>query len=369
MKCAWRSRCQHVVEIRHDKPATAAYTLTPLLAVTLIVIVIAQKSGSDACSLGICGGEAMTSAFQQAAQRVLGGDARIQAQLATDDPADEASSAKGAELDGVVELSFTSDGQKARLHCYVSREKRWLDREISFGESRGSLSSEVSERGRLLGFAVATMYAGDSEKQPAPALSPPQPAQTPARSAAKSERVAQKDVTARPQAIVARRSVEFAGIASSGLHGNAAGLGASAALRLRLTGPMWARLSLAGRSGNIPQAQANTRTALIGGGVALALLPQASAFELGARLDTFASYFNASHLSEDDITPDSRSRWLLGGDLLAEVGFRITGGAGAFFGVGLEGMLGKTEIYTHQRLAAVVPPFRAVAELGFRTQF
>jgi hypothetical protein len=126
---------------------------------------------------------------------------------------------------------------------------------------------------------------------------------------------------------------------------------------------------LAGRSGNIPEAQASTRTALMGGGFALAFLPDTHRFELGARLDDFASYFEASHLSEDDVSPDRRSRWLAGADLLAEGGVRVSGGAGVVLAAGLEAMLGKTEVFTHGQRVAVVPPFRAVAEIGFRTRF
>jgi hypothetical protein len=126
---------------------------------------------------------------------------------------------------------------------------------------------------------------------------------------------------------------------------------------------------LAGRTGNIPEAQASTRTALMGGGVALAFLPDTQRFELGARVDVFASYFDASHLSEDDVAPDRRSRWLAGGDLVAEGGIHVSGGAGVLLAAGVEGMLGKTEIYTHGSRVAVVPPFRAIAELGFRTRF
>jgi opacity protein-like surface antigen len=87
------------------------------------------------------------------------------------------------------------------------------------------------------------------------------------------------------------------------------------------------------------------------------------------RADAFASYFDASHLSEDDLEPDLRSRWQAGADLIAEAGYRFTVGAGVFLGAGIEGMLGKTEIYTHHNRVAVIPPFRAVAELGFRTYF
>lgn len=339
-----------------------------MLTVSLIVLVVAQNPEVDTCPPGVCGGVAMASAFQRAVQRVLGPETQIQTQLVTQDPSDAESAANAQAVDGVVEVSFTPDGQKARLHCYVSRERRWFDREITFGESRGSVQSEVNERGRLLGFAVATMYASETEREPSPTPLPAKAENKP--SAIEATRAQSQDRLPRqPRAYPGRRTVEFGAIVSSGLRGTASGLGASVGFRLGLAGPVWGRLFMAGRSGSIPEAQASTRTALMGGGVALALLPPSSSFELGARVDGFASYFDASHLSEDDIEPDLRSRWQAGGDVVAEGGFRITQGAGVFVGVGLEAVLGKTEIYTHRRQVAVVPPFRATAELQFRTHF
>jgi opacity protein-like surface antigen len=339
-----------------------------LLTVTLIVLVVAQNPDSDTCEPGLCGGTAMASSFQRAVQRVLGTDARVQTQLVTRDPSDTESAAMSQGVDGVVELSFTPEGQKARLHCYVSRERRWFDREITFGESRGSAQSEVSERGRLLGFAVATMYASEAEREPAPTLQPAKAESAP--SPVQAPRAPSQDRPPRPsRGDSGRRTVEFGAIVSSGIRGMASGLGASVGFRAGLAGPVWGRLFVAGRSGNIPEAQASTRTALLGGGLALALLPKSSSFELGARVDGFASYFDASHLSEDDVEPDLRSRWQAGGDVVAEGGFRITQGAGVFVGAGLEAVLGKTDIYTHNNLVAVVPSLRATAELQFRTQF
>ncbi|HEX2873429.1 MAG TPA: hypothetical protein VHP33_19355 [Polyangiaceae bacterium] len=343
-----------------------------MLAVELIVVVIAQSPEAGTCEPGACGGPALVSAFQQAAQRVLGSDARIRTEVVAEDPPDVESAARAQEAAGVVELSFAAEGQKARVHCYVTREKRWLDREISFGESRGSGRSELSERGRLLGFAVATMYAAEPQQEPedaAAATPPAAPAAAPA-SLTKPPLTESPDRTSAPSPeVVPRRTAEFGAIISSGLGGTASGLGASAGFRLGLHGPLWGRLFVAGRTGNIPAAQASTRTALLGGGVALALLPQSSSFDLGVRADAFASYFDASHLSEDDIEPDLRSRWQVGGDLLAEGAFRITRAAGISVAAGLEGVVGKTEVYTHHKRVAVVPPFRAVAELGFRTHF
>jgi hypothetical protein len=266
-----------------------------LLTVTLIVLVVAQNPDLDTCEPGFCGGTAMASAFQRAVQRVLGTDTQVQTQLVTHDPSDAESAAMSQGVDGVVELSFTPEGQKARLHCYVAREQRWFDREITFGERRGSTQSEVSERGRLLGFAVATMYASETEREPAPTLQPAKPEDK--RSSVEAPRAPNRErLPSQSHAHPGRRTVEFGAIVSSGIRGTASGLGASVGFRVGLAGPVWGRLFMAGRSGNIPEAQASTRTALLGGGLALALLPRSSPFELGARVDAFASYFDASHL-------------------------------------------------------------------------
>lgn len=341
-------------------------------AVTLFVVLIAQAPDAETCEPGTCGGPAMATAFQRAVQRVLGPDAHVQTDLVAEDPPDAEALARAPDADGVVELSFTPGGQKARLHCYVAREKRWLDREISFGESHGSARNEVSERGRLLGFAVATMYAAESESEsePAPEAAPPSAAVAPVKPVEKASSVAGGDRGShRPGPRSRGRAAEFGAIISSGLGGPASGIGASAGFRLGLVGPLWGRLFIGGRAGNVPAAQASTRTVLLGGGLVVGLLPQTSPFELGLRADAFASYFDASHLSEDDLEPDLRSRWQAGADLVAEGGFRFTPNAGVFLGAGLEAMLGKTEIYTHRSRVAVIPPFRAIAELGFRTRF
>lgn len=315
----------------------------------------------------------MASAFQHAVQRVLGPETRVETQLVASDPADEALLTQARDVDGVVELSFSPEGQKAHLHCYLAREKRWLDREISFGERHGSAHSEISERGRLLGFAVATMYAADTSdaehptetQSDATSVAAPAPASP---SVAQASAPRSEPPPPAPAERSARRIAEFSAIVT-GLKGAASGLGASAGFRMGLTGPVWARLFVAGRSGNIPEAQASTRTALMGGGVAFSLLPESSTFDFGTRLDLFASYFDASHLSEDDTEPDRQSRWQLGGDWVLEGGVHFTRSAGLFLGGGVEAVLGKTYIYTHQVQVAVVPPFRATAELGFRTRF
>jgi hypothetical protein len=339
-----------------------------VLGVTLIVLVIAQQTSDPS-----------TAAFERAARSALGRDADIQIQLLASDPPDDESIARAGNADGVVELTWAPDGTKARVHCYLRRDARWVDREISFGAGTASPEREAAERGRLLGFAVATMFTEEQAPEAAPSAQPeppaspaprPRPKIAPAAAALPTEAVSDdtSDNSVKRSA-PSTTSVEFAGIASSGIEGNASGLGATAGLRLAWLGPLWGRLFASGRSGNIPQAQASTRTLLLGAGLALSALPDPQRFELGLRLDAFASYFDASHLSEDDTAPDLRSRWLPGADLLAEAGVHLGGGTGLFLGGGVEAVLGKTEVSTHGTRVAVVPPFRAVGEFGFRTRF
>ena len=146
-------------------------------AAALIVIVIAQSSpAQETCGARACA-DVLAGAFAQAARRVLGGDAKIQTRVASEDPPDEQSANDANGVDGVVELSFATEASKARVHCYLSKEHRWVDREISFGERRGSLLRETLERGRLLGFAVATMLTGDAEAETTSDTAPtPEPA-------------------------------------------------------------------------------------------------------------------------------------------------------------------------------------------------
>jgi hypothetical protein len=324
--------------------------------ISLLVFVAAQELSSPS-----------TLAFERAARGALGSDADVRLLGVDADPADDEAVARGGDADGVVELNFGAGATKARIHCYVARERRWVDREITFSTGNASAEREAVERGRLLGFAVATMFAEDASPTAAAEPEAIAPVAKPAESAP-SRSQPEPD---RPRAAAARgprRDLEFAGIVSSGVRGTAAGVGAEAGLRLAWAGPVWGRLFVAGRAGNIPPAQASTRTVLLGGGIALKLWSPGQ-LELGARLDAFASYFEASHLSGDDLSADRKSRWLPGADLLAEAGFRIAGSAGLFAGCGLEAMLGRTEIYTHGSQVAVVPPLRVVAELGFRTGF
>ncbi|RYZ03664.1 MAG: hypothetical protein EOO73_26765 [Myxococcales bacterium] len=319
------------------------------LAASIVVLVIAGSAD-----------DSVAASVESAARAVLGEDGRVELIAVGSDPPDTESAERATAFDGVVELSWSADGSRARLHCYMARERRWVDRDISFGAPRGGSERDASERGRLLGFAAASMFVELVEPvtQPSPSSSPSVTA--PSRGEPSPEKLPSFH----------GRAIELAGAAAVGIGGTASGLGATAGFRWQHAGPLWARLFVAGRTGTIPEAQATTRAAQLGAGLALSALDEASsAWVLGARVDAFAGFLEASHFSEDDVQPDARSRWLPGCDALLEAGVRLSQGTGIFAAAGAEIMFGRTDVYTHGNRVAVVAPLRAVGELGFRAGF
>jgi hypothetical protein len=325
-----------------------------VVGVSLIVLIVAQNSSPP-----------LMASFERAARGALGADSDVQLMTIESDPSDEESSARAAaqHVDGVIELSWPSVDQ-ARLHCYVARDNRWVDREITFGKNDGDSTRELAERGRLLAFAVATLFT----EEPPPASTQGQEPY-PLRRAQRTHLPASRPPQRHPPRDASTRLVEFAGVVTSGVDGTASGVGASAALRLVWRGSTSARLFLSGRSGSVPEALATTRMVLGGVGLAFSALPTDSTLQLGGRVDAFVSYFSATHLSEDDIVPDTQSRWLPGVALLGEAGLRLARDAGVFLGVGVELVAGRTDMYTHGMRVATVPPLRSVGELGFRVSF
>jgi hypothetical protein len=301
-------------------------------------------------------------AFEHAARGVLGPEATLQIDTAASDPPDAEVAVLGANSDAVVELTLSEDGAHARLHCYLPGQKRWIDRDIVFRTDGALSESEATQRGRLLGFAVATMFTGE-ENRPEPRE---EPAAAPAPTAPPV--VAAGGEHASPP-YSDRLSVDFAGTMSSGVGGTASGVGALVGIRWEFAGPVAARGFVAGRAGSVPEAQSTTRTLQAGAGLSLRLSPASSRLLVGARLDAVLSYFEVSHFSEDDAVPATMSRFLPGADFLAEAGFRLSRPTSLYGGAGVETMFGTTSIYTHGQRVALVPAFRAIGELGLRVFF
>jgi hypothetical protein len=316
--------------------------------------------------------ESTLGGFRDAATEVLG-PAAMRVERVTRPLTDSAALERAGAADGVVELEWDGARQSVRLHCYIVNQQRWVDRTITFDPS-----DRESERGRLLGFAVASMLVNGAEPASEATAPQPQPATRAASSKLTDGQLPQSPASwqaAEPTSPaagwepLAGHALEFAGVVSRGFGGAAENVGASAALRFAVAEPYSLRLSLSGRAGEIPAAQASTRTLGLGLGLSWSILSPTAAVELELRADALGGWMDVAHLSADDIRPVRRQRWLFGGDALATLGYRLSPMVTIFAGGGLEAMLGETHIYTHGQEVATVPTLRGVAEAGFRTRF
>jgi hypothetical protein len=314
-----------------------------------------------------------TSALAAAAREVLGAgsDVRIEAMNASpgaDKLDDEGAVSSAADATGILELTWNSTHTRAALHVYVAKDGRWLDRVVAF-----SPVDERTERGRMLGFAVAGMLlepesSPEEPEAPAPRPRAPRPAVFSARRV--PAHAPQPETVPRSEAPL-RHSIGLSALATSGIAGYGNGFGASADVRLQASSVVWVRLALSAASGEVPPAQATARSAFASAGLALELLGRApdSQWGLAARLDAGALWLRVTHLSEDDPDPVPQNRWLFAADALLEGTRRLSGSIVILGAAGAQVSSGRTFIYTHGERAAVVPLAKVLMELGVGARF
>lgn len=319
-----------------------------------------------------------TRAFATAALEVLGTGAEVRVVTVPTDLADQkvVEQATGAGADGTIELSWTDDRSHALVHCYVAGEKRWVDRSISFGQDE-----DDRERGRMLGYAVASMFlsgpphdladepsARESGRAKPAAAAQANDSRPVASTAMREDSPASLTSDESGPGSDNRRAFEFGGLLSHGLGGEADAIGVTAAFRFVVAGPVWTRVGVGGRSGEIPAAQANMKALQASAGAAWSLFDNGR-FTSGLRGDLIGSWLEVGHLSPDDPDVVRQHRWLFGSDAVATAALRLSAGASLFVGGGIEVMFGRTDIYTHGVWVATIPPPRLIAEFGLGSEF
>jgi hypothetical protein len=303
--------------------------------------------------------EPTATALERAARDVLGADASIDLLQQEAPLSDEAALAQARDADGVVEVSWDEEQRTAQLHCYLARDRRWLDRTITFDRDDAD-----SERGRLLGFAIGSMLVADRPEEalvsagpvpePVPAAAPRLDTRTPA-----------------PAPALPSRWLEVGGSVTTALQGSADALGFALGLRFRIGSPFRLQTGLEGSFGEIEEAQA-TRL-FVSGRLGLAWQPYETNnlgdVGLAFRAEGFVGWLAVTHLSEDDPEPDRQSRVLGGARGLVELDVGLSHSASIFGGFGSVVVAGRTDVYTHGTLAATIPVLWLTAELGVRTAF
>jgi hypothetical protein len=127
----------------------------------------------------------------------------------------------------------------ARLRLHAARTDRWIDRDLNF-----STADTPAERGRALGFAMASMLPEGDPELPLATRNPPAPSP--------------------PPAPLGANAFEAAFLAAVGLGGPAGGLGGRLAFERFVTSGASLGLSLSGRSAHIADLDATEVTATAG---------------------------------------------------------------------------------------------------------
>jgi hypothetical protein len=311
----------------------------------VVVVLIVSTTPSDPAA----------DALELAAHELLGNSATIRVELTPRDLSNTETLQRAGEADGVVELVWTGDHASALLHCYVAQDDRWVDRTITF-----SASDPAVERGRLLGFAIASMF---------PWLATPQSASTPPPKPADSAQAPPQDVGVKPRVSGKTWQLELAGSASTGIRGPADAIGGTLGLRRSLSDAWSLRAGATARVGDIAIAQASTRSGAAALGLAWSTSPFNASVELGWRVDVVGSWLEVARARVLDAQTERRSRWLFGGAAMVEGGYRFSPLLGLHAGAGTEALLGETDIYAEARFVENLPLFRIVGELGLNARF
>ena len=372
-------------------------------AVTLIVLVAAGAASDPT-----------TVAMRGATHDALGG-ALVEVRETRGLPDDETAVAieTSAHADAVVELGWADPHHRqANLRLHIASGGRWIERVIHFKPSDAQ-----AERGRTLGFAVASMLpeaaaeggAPNSTSSPGstatsapappasatsspppppvdsplPAVSPSPPSTPPVVTPPAAAAPAPPPPPARPTAGASALStaespraaerpshevaIDLVALGSVGLSGSADAVGGGTAGNWFVFRTVSLRLAAGVRAGTIGSAAGvGTLTFLGAAGVGWNFWRSTSPrpFALSLRVDYLVERLSATGFAE----PHSRPP-VSGVDALVETALQLTADVDALVELGLEDVFAKTYIDLQGARVATLPSLQAVAETGVRLRF
>lgn len=309
----------------------------------LVVVVVVALSGADGQS---------TQTLGRAAQESLGPEAVVVTrEEARVDDTRVVELGEELRADTLVVVTWEDDpaAPRAELRLYSRRTRAWTQRAVTF-----SRDDPHDERGKALGFDIASMVRTSAPSEPAPTPpAPPAPQVPPGPE--------------RPREPAAPPFSRFAvaaaaqGVAALGDAGTSVGGEGALAFRPTRTVAIGARVGL--RVGDVPGAAASASYTRVGVGVAWAPIElRAAPVSIGGRVDVLAM---RQSLSRSD-GPSRDAQWLMGADVVGETTWSLSRRAAIFVAAGAELTFGASDVLVDGRGAATIAPVRALAELGGR---
>ncbi len=284
--------------------------------------------------------------------------------------------------DHQAEVSVEWDEIDANALLHWRDEERSVVRRVTF-----TSADAPAERGRTLGFVLASMLPerapGEVVQPPPPPPPPPSPlpprgagqagstggAEEPGSSGgseaeSNARRAIPEEWTGAIEAVGTLAFGVGAGEPQAAFGGGAAGLW--------FPSPRWAlRVGLDARTGRIVDAQTDTFWTSLSVGVGWSFVQARGAVgvDLGLRVDAGIARQALTHFSSDDLTPVEQVVWMPVADSMLEVRFRLTPGLAIVAVGGAELAFTATDIYVHGQLRATLARVRVVTSLGISAGF
>ncbi|MGZ3418965.1 MAG: hypothetical protein ACXVEE_13925 [Polyangiales bacterium] len=304
------------------------------MSAALVIVLVAMGDGDDPS----------TRAMTRTTQEVLGEKSVVLIREVPAMPGDaEAGTlAASAHATAIVELAWSPDRREAHLRVRTG-DGTWTERAVTFQPS-----DPPGERGRLLAYAVSTMV---------PTMVPPE---APAEAAP----IVDRAVAPKPPALVTKPFFGWIGVAvdrasDARIERRSYGASVRAAYAPRIFG---VGITLGARSGAVDavDATATTFRAAVGPVVAFRMARYAG---LTLSADFGTAYVR---LERSGFGHDGRFLPALSFALEAVLGPERTS---VVLGVGLEQMLGNTDVFVDRTHIGALPRTRAVLGIGVRVRF
>ena len=324
----------------------------------------------------------LTRALVGATRDALGSNAVVVVREVSGEPSDpEALATERTEnADAVAELSWTdARHQQAFVRMHIAQDQRWVERSIGFLR----LDADA-ERGRTLGFAIASIVPPVSPEATAPVAAPEAtPVAPPAPSAPIALPPAPPPVTQpqppatvepahAPSAVDLHRStpsffaLDLIALGGVGIADSAQGVaGGSAAGQWFVLPTLSLRLGGGVRAGTLGS-ETSTLTILGTAGVVWHVRPATTARPIGISLR--ADYL-LEQTSVARLSVNHPFRPVSGADALIESGLLFAADAQVVLGFGIESLFGRTSIFAQGSPIATLPSWSIVGELGVRLRF
>lgn len=330
----------------------------------VVLVLVAAHDGGDAATAAIR--RAMVDTLRSRAEVVI----RSVDHLPTDDRAlDEARSAHAGVL---AEVGWSDEPQaQASVHVHVAGTGGWLDRRIGF-----SASDAPAERGRTVGFAIASVMpeataggaAPPAAPQPAPVIPPPSAMQEQPRAPPPAEAPQSAPVVPMVPASPRRDAIGAVDLSLVGAWGGAAGGGGVEIGGERRWRSLSARAALEWRTGDITAAQVRTLMLSFAPGIAWRPIEpnESCPFGVGLRAGYMILREQLTRPIDGASPP---GQWQSGAQALVEGVWQFAPGALAVVAIGGEATFGTLDVVVGGRTVASIEPLRLLAEGGIRARF